>query len=51
MRPPRPWMLPSQPITRAMLLASELLVDEGLAGDALLALTGRRALAANFSVL
>lgn len=22
MRPPRPWMLPSQPITRAMLLAS-----------------------------
>jgi hypothetical protein len=34
-----------------MRLVTELLVDEGLAGDALLALTGRRALAANFSVL
>jgi uncharacterized protein (TIGR03083 family) len=36
---------------QAMRLVTELLVDEGLAGDALLALTGRRALAANFSVL
>jgi hypothetical protein len=36
---------------QAMQLVIELLVDESLAGDALLALTGRRALAANFSVL
>jgi uncharacterized protein (TIGR03083 family) len=42
---------PAAASRQAIQLVTELLLDEGKAGEALLALTGRRGLAANFSVL
>jgi uncharacterized protein (TIGR03083 family) len=42
---------PAVAARHVMQLVTELLVDDGVAGDVLLALTGRTRLAANFSVL